>query len=213
MLIPYTAPAGPVRTELIIRKSTFIADLAPVSSLEEAADFRLARKKEFRGATHWCYACRIGTERIEERSSDDGEPQGTAGHPILYVLQRQDLTNTVLVVTRWFGGIKLGAPGLTRAYSDAAAQVCQAASLIAHTPHLSVQLVLAYGDLGLLETYLAGTDLIVTDRTFSDRVTVALYAPPADWARREADLTNLTAGRIHTEVLGEAYVPLTAERK
>ncbi len=208
MLIPYTAPAGPFRTETILRKSTFIADLAPAASMEEAADFRLARKKEFRDASHWCFACRIGMGQVEERSSDDGEPQGTAGHPILRVLQMQGLTNTVLVVTRWFGGIKLGAPGLTRAYSEAAADVCRAARLTTYTPHLRVRLTLPYSDLGLLETYLEGTPLIVTDREFSDRVTMTLFAPPSEWDRRLSDLTNLTAGRLRAETLGEEYVPL-----
>ena len=121
MLIPYTAPEAPVRARTEIQKSIFIADLAPAASMEEAEAFWDACRKEFRDARHHCFACRIGAGQAREKSSDDGEPQGTAGHPMLRVLQMQDLTNTVLVVTRYFGGIKLGAGGLTRAYSGAAA--------------------------------------------------------------------------------------------
>lgn len=151
MLIPYTAPEAPVRARTEIQKSIFIADLAPTASMEEAEAFWDARRKEFRDARHHCFACRIGAGQAREKSSDDGEPQGTAGHPMLRVLQMQDLTNTVLVVTRYFGGIKLGAGGLTRAYSGAAAGACREARLIRHTPHLSVRLTLPYDAVGLFE--------------------------------------------------------------
>lgn len=213
MLIPYTAPSGPCRAATDIQKSTFIADIAPVSSLDEAAAFRDARVKEFRDAAHHCFACRIGAGQALEKSGDDGEPQGTAGHPILRVLQMQGLSNTVLVVTRYFGGIKLGAGGLTRAYSGAAAAVCRAADLVTMTPHLSVRLILPYDAVGLFEKYIDGTALRVTERAFTDTVTVSLLAPPADWPRCEKDLINLTAGRLRAETLGETYVPLPAERK
>ena len=213
MLISYTAPERSCRTETEIQKSCFIADLGPVSSMEEAAAFWDARRKEFRDATHHCFACRIGTGQVQERSSDDGEPQGTAGHPMLRVLQMQGLTNTALVVTRYFGGIKLGAGGLTRAYSGAAASVCQEAPLVTYTPHLAVRLVIPYDAVGLFEKYAEGTTLRVTDRAFTDVVTLSLQALPADWPQQERDLVNLTAGRARAETLGEVYVPLPAERK
>lgn len=213
MLIPYTAPAAPCRTETDIQKSTFIADLAPAASMEKAAAFWDARRKEFRDASHHCFACRIGTAQVLEKSSDDGEPQGTAGHPMLHVLQMRQLTNTVLVVTRYFGGIKLGAGGLTRAYSGAAASACREAELTAYVPHLRVALVLPYDMVGLFEKYAGDTALRVADRAFAADVTAMLLVPPAEWDRRLRELTNLTAGRARAETLGETYVPLAAERK
>lgn len=213
MLIPYTAPEAPVRARTEIQKSIFIADLAPAASMEEAEAFWDARRKEFRDARHHCFACRIGAGQAREKSSDDGEPQGTAGHPMLRVLQMQGLTNTVLVVTRYFGGIKLGAGGLTRAYSGAAAGACREARLIRHTPHLSVRLTLPYDAVGLFEKYAEGTDILVAERLFTDTAAFSLLVPPESWPVHSRSLTDLTAGRACAETTGETYVPLPAERK
>ena len=98
MLIPYTAPRATFQKELEIKKSIFLATLIPVKNEEEAQEAIAKMKKEKRDATHNCSAYRIGTERIYEKSSDDGEPQGTAGHPMLHVLQMNELTNTLAIV-------------------------------------------------------------------------------------------------------------------
>ena len=135
MLIPYTAPRATFQKELEIKKSIFLATLIPVKNEEEAQEAIAKMKKEKRDATHNCSAYRIGTERIYEKSSDDGEPQGTAGHPMLHVLQMNELTNTLAIVTRWFGGIKLGAGGLTRAYTQSLADAVKEADLVRYTPH------------------------------------------------------------------------------
>ena len=107
MLIPYAAPAEPFHKETEIKKSIFIAHLVPVNSEEEAQKTLEGFRKQYKDATHNCYAWRIGTERVMEKSGDDGEPSGTAGHPMLHVLQMQKLTNLLAVVTRYFGG-KIG---------------------------------------------------------------------------------------------------------
>ncbi len=111
---------GPARIEYEVKKSVFIADVAPVTSGEEATDFIRRIKKEFPDARHHVYAYRTGDEVVEQRYSDDGEPSGTAGMPVLDVILRQDLSDVVIVVTRYFGGILLGTGGLTRAYSTSA---------------------------------------------------------------------------------------------
>jgi len=108
------------RIEYEVKKSVFIASCAPVTSGEEATDFLRAIKKEFPDARHHVYAYRIGGETIEQRYSDDGEPQGTGGMPVLEVLKHQELDDVICVVTRYFGGILLGTGGLTRAYTQAA---------------------------------------------------------------------------------------------
>lgn len=212
MLIPYTAPAGPHRTETTIQKSIFIADLTPVSSMEEAQAFWASRKKEFRDATHHCFACRVGTAQIQEKSSDDGEPQGTAGHPMLHVLQMQHLTNTAAVVTRYFGGIKLGAGGLTRAYSGSLAACAGEAPLLVYTPHLSVTLTFGYDMVGAFENYIKDTKIRVTSRAFTDVVTITLLSPPDLWPAYSTALTNLSAGKIRIEAGDEEYVPLPKEK-
>ena len=111
---------GPARIEYEVKKSVFIADVAPVTSGEEATDFLRRIKKEFPDARHHVYAYRTGDEVVEQRYSDDGEPSGTAGMPVLDVILRQDLSDVIIVVTRYFGGILLGTGGLTRAYSTSA---------------------------------------------------------------------------------------------
>lgn len=214
MLIPYITPSAAFRTELTIQRSRFIADLVPAASMAEAQAAWDARKKEFYDATHHCFAVRLGAAQPQERSSDDGEPQGTAGHPMLRVLAASGITNTALIVTRYFGGIKLGAGGLTRAYSGAAADAAAGARLLRMTPHLAVRLTISYDAIGLFEKYAEGTDLRVTDRAFTDRVTISLLAPPAAWAAHRKDLTDLTAGRLAVEEGEEIYVPLPiTERK
>ena len=107
MLTAYESIEKLTKQNTEIKKSLFIAQIAPVNSEKEAQDFILSVKKDMRDATHNCSAYRIGIKQIAERSSDDGEPQGTAGHPMLHVLQTNNLTNVVATVTRYFGGIKL----------------------------------------------------------------------------------------------------------
>ncbi|MBR5937146.1 MAG: YigZ family protein [Clostridiales bacterium] len=115
------------RIEYEVKKSVFIADVAPVATGQEATDFLRRIKKEFPDARHHVYAYRVGDETLEQRYSDDGEPSGTAGMPVLDVLLHQELDNVICVVTRYFGGILLGTGGLTRAYSTAASMGIEAA--------------------------------------------------------------------------------------
>ena len=119
--------SGSARIEYEVKKSVFIADVAPVATGQEATDFLRRIKKEFPDARHHVYAYRVGDETLEQRYSDDGEPSGTAGMPVLDVLLHQELDNVICVVTRYFGGILLGTGGLTRAYSTAASMGIEAA--------------------------------------------------------------------------------------
>jgi len=116
----YRTIAAPVRAELVVQSSRFIADIFPVDSIISADGNLQKIKKEFYSATHHSWAYRIGAENPTVRSNDDGEPNGTAGKPILTALERQDVTNALLIVTRYFGGVKLGTGGLARAYGEAA---------------------------------------------------------------------------------------------
>ena len=213
MLIPYTAPRATFQKELEIKKSIFLATLIPVKNEEEAQEVIAKMKKEKRDATHNCSAYRIGTERIYEKSSDDGEPQGTAGHPMLHVLQMNELTNTLAIVTRWFGGIKLGAGGLTRAYTQSLADAVKEADLVRYTPHEKYTVSFPYTTAGAFENHIKGTDIIVKDRQFSDKVTVTFLTLPDKAETHTRWLTDATGGKAEIQNDGEEYVMMEVERE
>lgn len=213
MLIPYTAPRATFQKELEIKKSIFLATLIPVKNEEEAQEAIAKMKKEKRDATHNCSAYRIGTERIYEKSSDDGEPQGTAGHPMLHVLQMNELTNTLAIVTRWFGGIKLGAGGLTRAYTQSLAGAVKEADLVRYTPHEKYTVSFPYTTAGAFENHIKGTDIIVKDRQFSDKVTVTFLTLPDKAETHTRWLTDATGGKAEIQNDGEEYVMMEVERE
>ena len=213
MLIPYTAPRATFQKELEIKKSIFLATLIPVKNEEEAQEAIAKMKKEKRDATHNCSAYRIGTERIYEKSSDDGEPQGTAGHPMLHVLQMNELTNTLAIVTRWFGGIKLGAGGLTRAYTQSLADAVKEADLVRYTPHEKYTVFFPYTTAGAFENHIKGTDIIVKDRQFSDKVTVTFLTLPDKAETHTRWLTDATGGKAEIQNDGEEYVMMDGERE
>lgn len=213
MLIPYTAPRATFQKELEIKKSIFLATLIPVKNEEEAQEAIAKMKKEKRDATHNCSAYRIGTERIYEKSSDDGEPQGTAGHPMLHVLQINELTNTLAIVTRWFGGIKLGAGGLTRAYTQSLADAVKEADLVRYTPHEKYTVSFPYTTAGAFENHIKGTDIIVKDRQFSDKVTVTFLTLPDKAETHTRWLTDATGGKAEIQNDGEEYVMMEVERE
>lgn len=213
MLIPYTAPRATFQKELEIKKSIFLATLIPVKNEEEAQEAIAKMKKEKRDATHNCSAYRIGTERIYEKSSDDGESQGTAGHPMLHVLQMNELTNTLAIVTRWFGGIKLGAGGLTRAYTQSLADAVKEADLVRYTPHEKYTVSFPYTTAGAFENHIKGTDIIVKDRQFSDKVTVTFLTLPDKAETHTRWLTDATGGKAEIQNDGEEYVMMEVERE
>lgn len=213
MLIPYTAPRATFQKELEIKKSIFLATLIPVKNEEEAQEAIAKMKKEKRDATHNCSAYRIGTERIYEKSSDDGEPQGTAGHPMLHVLQMNELTNTLAIVTRWFGGIKLGAGGLTRAYTQSLADAVKEADLVRYTPHEEYTVSFPYTTAGAFENHIKGTDIIVKDRQFSDKVTVTFLTLPDKAETHTRWLTDATGGKAEIQNDGEEYVMMEVEKE
>lgn len=213
MLIPYTAPRATFQKELEIKKSIFLATLIPVKNEEEAQEAIAKMKKEKRDATHNCSAYRIGTERIYEKSSDDGEPQGTAGHPMLHVLQMNELTNTLAIVTRWFGGIKLGAGGLTRAYTQSLADAVKEADLVRYTPHEKYTVSFPYTTAGAFENHIKGTGIIVKDRQFSDKVTVTFLTLPDKAETHTRWLTDATGGKAEIQNDGEEYVMMELERE
>jgi hypothetical protein len=208
MLTAYESIEKLTKQNTEIKKSLFIAQIAPVNSEKEAQDFILSVKKDMRDATHNCSAYRIGIKQIAERSSDDGEPQGTAGHPMLHVLQTNNLTNVVATVTRHFGGIKLGAGGLTRAYSSSLANALNDSKIIRFTPHQKIILTVNYTFVGAFENYIKDTDIIVTDRLFTDKVKISLLCLTENSDKHIEFFTNMTSGTAIIETPSEEYVKL-----
>jgi uncharacterized YigZ family protein len=191
--------------EIEIKKSRFIGRsflrAAPADALAAVKALRAAE----RDATHHGWAYRIGRDGEQARYNDDGEPQGTAGPPILEVLKKNDATNALLVVTRYYGGIKLGAGGLARAYGDAAKRVLEESRLKELRLMMDVEASVPYPMLGPLENFLAREEAEILGKTFGEFVTVRFRIP----ADRETGFREfygrLTAGKSALTVLGRDF--------
>ena len=195
----YITIANEFRTEYIIEKSRFIATIAPVSTEEEAQAFIQRISKEFWDATHNCTAYAIGPRQEQQRSSDNGEPSGTAGKPMLEVLKKTTITNVAVVVTRYFGGIKLGAGGLIRAYSHSVAKAVQEGPKLLIAPRQIVSLTIDYSYFGSVERQLQTLGLPYQS-TFTDTISLEIYVEPNFVSDLETTITNLTGGNLLWEL-------------
>ncbi|MBE5818316.1 MAG: YigZ family protein [Clostridiales bacterium] len=186
------------------KKSIFIASVFVVTSKEQAQARVDELKQKYYDATHNCYAyvLRDGAYR---KFSDDGEPSGTAGMPILNVIERLSLCNTLVVVTRYFGGIKLGAGGLVRAYSTAAAEVLTKAGKSIYVKGSRGTIDVDYDDLGLVERYLNSSGVTVDAKTFGNGVTISVTTNKP-WEEIENTVTDICAGGAICELEGNVWV-------
>lgn len=212
MLLPYKAPKEPATYSERIKKSLFIGRLYPVKTEKEIETILDDLNAQERDATHHCFAWRLGTSQVLERSSDGGEPRGTAGRPLLHVLQEEQLTNTLVVTTRYFGGIKLGAGGLTRAYASSAAGAVKAADLVTWTPYQTVRVTFPYSLVGAVERDSKGWDCFIKNREFTSSAIFTFLFLPKDLDARKTDMTNMTSGHAQWDVLDEVYVPHPMKR-
>lgn len=202
----YLTIARDAEAEIEVKRSRFLCTLVRVD--EEAAARAVVERlrREHWDARHHCSAFRIG--RVE-RSSDDGEPAGTAGAPMLEVLRghaAEGVSDVVAVVTRWFGGTLLGAGGLVRAYGDAVRAGLEEAGTLRRTLVREHLLELDHADAGRIESELRSRRIAVLDTAYAARVTLRLGVRPEDEARLAALLAELTAGAAETQVAGETWV-------
>ncbi|AFH59704.1 YigZ family protein [Paenibacillus caseinilyticus] len=181
--------------EIVIKKSRFIGFAKPVSTEEEAVAFIEGIKKEHWNATHNCSAYMIGERDEIQKASDDGEPSGTAGKPILEVIKNQGLKNVVVVVTRYFGGIMLGAGGLIRAYTDGAVAGLAAAEQVYQVLHREVRVEIDYTWLGKVENELRGRGTLLGETAFADKVTLLCLPKETEADAFIAWMTDLTQGQ------------------
>ena len=198
--------AGSVAAEAIVKKSRFLALIERAESEDAARRVVASARSAHPGAGHHCSAFLIGDiagARIE-RSSDDGEPTGTAGHPMLEVLAGRDLTNVVAVVSRYFGGTKLGTGGLARAYSGAVAQALTDARLVRRERRELVRVELSHADVGRIESELRtrGVEVVLIEYPARAAVTFSTVNPDL----LEGLLASSTAGEARPERLGSQYV-------
>jgi len=191
--------------EIVIKKSRFIGHAKPVESEEEAVAFIEEIKKKHWDATHNCSAYLIGERDQFQKALDDGEPSGTAGKPILEVIKNRGLKNVVVVVTRYFGGIMLGAGGLVRAYTDGAVVGIDAADPIVNVLHREVFVDVDYTWYGKLENELRGRGFRVGDVSFTDRVRVLCLPEAGEADRFQAWITDITQGQALIELGEERY--------
>ena len=179
-----------------IKKSRFICHLKRVYTEEEARSFISEIKKEHHKANHNCSAFTLGDRQEIQRSSDDGEPSGTAGVPMLEILKKREITNVCAVVTRYFGGIKLGAGGLIRAYAGSVGHALDQVGLVKFVTQEQLILTLDYGNYDGLQRFLSAQGLIISESEFLSDVTVKLFVDLDKTDQLLADLIEQFSGKI-----------------
>lgn len=190
--------------EFIERKSRFIGYIKPIKTQEEAVSFINEIKSKHWDATHNVYAYVLREGQIR-RYSDDGEPQGTAGIPVLDVLLKENVTDCVVVATRYFGGTLLGAGGLVRAYSHTAKIAVDAGQVITMKLCKVLKVTCDYNFYGRLNSFIPEMGGVIDDTEFADNVTVIFKLPVGDVASFDAKLVDMSFGKFHTEEIGEEF--------
>lgn len=188
------------RDEIIINKSRFIGTSKPVESEEEALKFIEQIKKEFKDATHNVYAYTIGENANIQRYSDDGEPSGTAGMPVLNVIMQENLKNVAVVVTRYFGGIMLGAGGLVRAYTKGAKIGLDSGIIVDKIVFNDIFIKIDYTLLGKVENVLSKNNFIIKDKIYADDVTINVLIREDEVEKLNEVITEATSAKADITV-------------
>lgn len=197
------------QVEDIVEKSKFIAYCEPIESEAEAINFIEKIKKKHWDATHNVPVYVLGENYNVQRYSDDGEPSGTAGVPILSMLKNEGITDVVVVVTRYFGGVKLGTGGLVRAYTHTAKLGVEAAILVEKVIYTFLEVSVSYHLHGKIQNYLmTEKELIIEDTAFSELVKMSLFVLPSRVEGVISKLTDLSNGQIDIIEKGEAYLSI-----
>lgn len=182
--------------EITIEKSTFIGYAKPIKTEEEAVEFINEIKKKHKDARHNVWAYTVGKSMNIQRYSDDGEPQGTAGIPTLEVIKKEELRDVVVVVTRYFGGIKLGAGGLVRAYTKGAKIGLEAGKIIEKIMYQEVKIKIDYNQLGKVQNEIMNMGYFIKDTIYEDNVEIIVYSRANEKEaiiERINDITSATA--------------------
>lgn len=193
------------RDEIIINKSKFIGSSCPVESEEEALKFIEKIKKEFKEATHNVYAYAIGENSNIQRYSDDGEPSGTAGIPLLNVIKQEDLKNIIVVVTRYFGGVLLGTGGLARAYTKAAKIAVDSGIIVDKILFYDISFKIEYSLLGKMENELLKNNFTIIDKVYEEQVKIYIIAEFEKLENIKTLVSEITGGKAEVTIGEAAY--------
>ena len=204
----YKTIKQPAREEYVINKSRFIGHACPCQTEEQALAFLKRIREEYRDATHNCYAYVIGENAGIMRYSDDGEPGGTAGLPMMEVLKARGVVNLCVVVTRYFGGILLGAGGLVRAYSHACSLALEAAGVVTMAPCAAMELTVDYSYYERVNILLADHGARVQNADFGAAVTLAYTMEETRLPAFAAALTELSGGKYAATQTGSLFAPV-----
>lgn len=207
---PHRMIARDGQHEIEIKKSRFICSLFRVTSEEEAREHIERARKQYWDANHNCTAWAIGPGLKLQRSSDDGEPSGTAGTPMLEVLRRREITDTLAIVTRYFGGTLLGAGGLIRAYGGAVSAGIDAIGVVERKPLSVLTLVASYDDAGRIENAIRASEYPLTDVAYTTDVTFELVMEPAQVDGFTHWISEITNGALSPHDAGTRYVEVEA---
>lgn len=190
--------------EIIIDKSTFIGYSKPIKSEEEAVEFINEIKKKHKDATHNVWAYTVGYNMNIQRYNDDGEPQGTAGIPTLEVIKKEDLRDVVVVVTRYFGGIKLGAGGLVRAYTKGAKIGIEAGKVIEKVEYNQIGIKIDYNQLGKVQNEIMNMGYFIKDTIYEDNVEILVYSRSNEVENLVSKMVDITSATAEI-TKGEAF--------
>lgn len=197
--------------ELIIKKSKFICSLARTETVEEAQEFIEQVSKKYHDATHNTYAYTLGLNDNQVKASDNGEPSGTAGIPELKALQLMKLKNVTAVVTRYFGGIKLGAGGLIRAYSNSVTEAAQNIGVVKCVMQQLIQFSIPYNRIDEINHYLEENRISIASQEYTTNVTIQIYLDLDQIQKVEGSLINLLSGKVEFNKLDQRFneIPVT----
>lgn len=202
----YYSMLGESTGEFIEKKSRFIGFIKRVETEEEALEFIDEKKSKYYDATHNTYAYIIGEKKNIQRYSDDGEPSGTAGVPMLEVLKKEDVTNVVTVVTRYFGGVLLGAGGLVRAYTKGVVEAINGGTKVLIKSMNRTEFTYDYTVHGAITNYLRTNGYKVIEENYTDMVSVTIDVDPED-KKIFNDMNDMTSGSVEIKSLGEVILP------
>lgn len=202
---PYKVVVKGGTGEIEEKKSRFIANVMPVQTEEEALGYIEAMRKQYWDARHNCYAYVIGEKAQLVRFSDDGEPSGTAGKPILEVLLGAEVRNVVVVVTRYFGGTLLGTGGLVRAYTQAAQAGINASDIRTMKYGTLLEITTDYNGIGKIQYIMGLKNIIIEDAKYTDVVSFKVKIPYEEEESVRKEVTEATAGRAKIEKIENLY--------
>ena len=196
MVDEFRTIAGPVSAATKVEGSRFLAQATPVESKQHAEESIASVRRRYFDATHHCFACRLGTDGAQFRFNDDGEPAGTAGRPILASIDKFGLTNVLVVVTRYFGGTKLGTGGLARAYGDSAEKALEGAKIVQQYVTEVMTLTFPHSQTGNVMRVVSRSGVQVEDTRYDEDVHLSIRVRKSLQNLIERELADVTSGNV-----------------